>query len=149
MTELPFWEALKWDELSHEQWESLCDGCGRCCLHKLEDEESGELFYTRVACRLLDLERCRCGDYAHRVERVPECLVLGPERPQLLAWLPESCAYRRLAEGRGLAPWHPLISGNPATVHEAGIGVRGYAVSEEDVDPEELEEWIIHLPSEG
>lgn len=145
MSEPPFWETTPLDRLTREQWERLCDGCGRCCLNKLEDEESGELFYTLVACRLLDLQRCRCRDYPNRLQRVRECLLLGPDRLDLVPLMPSSCAYRRLHEGRGLAPWHPLISGDSASVAEAGIRVCPNALSEEHVHPDELEALIIDL----
>ncbi|WP_459870281.1 YcgN family cysteine cluster protein, partial [Endothiovibrio diazotrophicus] len=138
-----FWEEIPLDQLSREQWEQLCDGCGRCCLNKLEDIDTGEIHYTLVACRLLDRKSCRCSDYANRLKTVPECLQLGPERLDLVPWMPESCAYRRLFEGRGLAPWHPLVSGDPLTVRLAGISVCPAALSEEEIGPDELEAYLI------
>ncbi len=140
-----FWETSPLDQLTREQWEQLCDGCGRCCLNKLEDEDTGELYYTLVACRLLDLECCRCRDYPNRLERVPECLLLGPERLDLVPLMPSSCAYRRLREGRGLASWHPLLSGDPSSVAEAGVCVCPNAISEEHVHPDELGAFIVDL----
>jgi uncharacterized cysteine cluster protein YcgN (CxxCxxCC family) len=140
-----FWETKPLAEMNHKEWESLCDGCGRCCLNKLEDEETGEIFYTDVACKLLDLESCRCSDYRHRVKRVPDCLKLGMEHPEYFDILPDSCAYRRLHEGRPLPAWHPLISGDPDSVKQAGIAVCGMCVSEEEVSADELEDRIIEF----
>jgi uncharacterized cysteine cluster protein YcgN (CxxCxxCC family) len=130
--------------MSREEWESLCDGCGRCCLHKLRDEDTNRLAFTNVACRLLDLLTGKCGDYANRVRRVPDCVRLTAEAVREIDWLPPSCAYRRLAEGKGLAWWHPLVSGDPGTVHEAGISVRGRAVSERRAGP--FEHHVVDWP---
>lgn len=137
----PFWKSTTLAEMSRTQWESLCDGCGRCCLHKLEDADSGIVHYTRVACRLLDLRTCRCSDYAHRAARVVDCEVLAPDSLENLTWLPATCAYRLVFEGKDLPGWHPLVSGDPESVHEAGISVRSLAVSEVDVD--NLEDFLL------
>jgi uncharacterized cysteine cluster protein YcgN (CxxCxxCC family) len=141
---VPFWQAKRLDEMTEAEWESLCDGCGRCCLHKLRHEETGELAYTSVACRLLDLHSCRCGDYAARQQRVPDCVQLTPATLKEIDWLPPSCASRRLAEGKDLPWWHPLVSGDPDTVHRAGISVRGRAISEKTAGP--LEDHIVDWP---
>jgi 4-hydroxy-tetrahydrodipicolinate synthase len=126
----PFWRTKKLEEMTTEEWESLCDGCGRCCLHKLRDADTDALAFTNIACRLLDLNTCRCGDYARRQRRVPDCVSLTPAMLREIDWLPPSCAYRRVQEGKPLAWWHPLVSGDPETVHAADVSVRGRAVSE-------------------
>ncbi|MGE0665442.1 MAG: YcgN family cysteine cluster protein [Sphingomonadales bacterium] len=130
----PFWKTVPLAEMSPEQWESLCDGCARCCLHKLEDEDTGEIAQTNVCCRLLDMEACACTRYPERKRLVPDCQILTPENVSALHWMPRTCAYRLLAEGKDLEWWHPLVSGNPGSVHEAGISVRGKVVSERDAD---------------
>lgn len=140
----PFWKVKRLEEMTAEEWESLCDGCGRCCLHKLRDDDSQELTYTNVACRLLDLQSCRCSDYRNRHRRVPDCVQLTPATVRAVDWLPPSCAYRRLAEGKPLAWWHPLVSGDPETVHQAGISVRGRAVNERKAGP--FEHHIVDWP---
>lgn len=121
--------------MTAEEWESLCDGCGKCCLHKLQDDDTGEIFYTNVACRLLNAGTCRCKDYENRKSHVPDCVRLTPQSVGDLGWLPGSCAYRRIAEGRGLEWWHPLVSGDPDTVHHAGASVRGRTVAENRAGP--------------
>ena len=139
----PFWKRKPLEAMSREEWESLCDGCGRCCLNKLWDPQTRGVRFTAVACRLLDCKSCRCRDYADRVARVPECVVITPANVVEKGLLPRSCAYRRIAEGRPLAEWHPLVSGRRESVHEAGISVRGKVISEEWVHPDDLEDHIV------
>lgn len=143
----PFWEAKPLTELDSAQWESLCDGCGRCCLVKLEEEDTGLVHYTDVACRLFDAETCRCSDYTRRRRRVRDCLKLTPDLAQALSWLPPTCAYRLRAEGRPLPWWHPLVSGSAETVHTAGISVRGrVAASESKVKAADYPDHIVKWP---
>ena len=139
----PFWQTKALAEMSAEEWESLCDGCGRCCLLKLQDDASGEIQHTAVACRWLNLNSCRCRCYSERHQRVPDCVEVNAANVSNLGFLPASCAYRRVAEGRGLAWWHPLVSGDPATVRTAGIAVGDKAVSEAGVHPDELDRYIV------
>jgi uncharacterized cysteine cluster protein YcgN (CxxCxxCC family) len=141
----PFWNSKSLGEMTPVEWELLCDGCARCCLLKVEYKDTGEVFYTNVACRLLDTWLCRCTSYEERLNLVPTCLVVTPTKAAELAWLPETCAYRRLALGMDLHWWHPLVSGNPNTVHQAGISVRGKVLPEEIVPPDQLEDHIIEF----
>lgn len=141
-----FWQEKPLWALDESEWESLCDGCGKCCLNKLQDMDDDHVYYTDVACDLLNLKTCRCSDYAHRQKRVPDCVKLEPEDATAFSWLPSSCAYRRVAEGRGLPEWHPLISGDPQSVHRAGQSVCGRVVHERDIDIRELESHIVIWP---
>lgn len=125
-----FWKRKSLAEMTNSEWESLCDGCALCCLQKLEDEETGDVYFTDVACRLLDTETCRCTDYAARAKKVADCLVLSADEPDTFHWLPGSCAYRRLADGKDLPEWHPLLTGDPDSAHEAGISAMDKVVSE-------------------
>jgi uncharacterized cysteine cluster protein YcgN (CxxCxxCC family) len=139
-----FWD-LPLGELSREEWEALCDGCGRCCLHKLEDDETGELAETNVACRLLDRTTARCSDYRHRKAFVPDCMRLTPKVIGQIRWLPESCAYRRRAEDRPLPTWHPLLTGSAEAMVRAGASVAGRVISETDAGP--LEHHVVEWPN--
>ncbi len=142
-----FWETLSFDQMSTRQWESLCDGCGYCCLIKLEDEDSGEMVNTSVACRLFNTESCRCKDYDNRLESVSRCVKITADNlPRLLDrqnWLPLSCTYRLIAEGKALPDWHPLLTGDSASVHLAGASVKRFALSEEFIHPDQLFDCII------
>lgn len=139
----PFWKTKTLAEMSLDEWESLCDGCGKCCLHKLEDEDDGEVYYTDVACQHLNVATARCSDYQNRLKNVPACLNLTHENLPERGWLPPSCAYRKIADGKPLAWWHPLVSGTDKTVIEAAVSVAGRAISELDVDDDDMEDHII------
>ena len=142
----PFWRTKSLREMSEDEWESLCDGCGQCCLVKLQDEDTDELLHTRLVCKLLDLGTCRCTDYENRHERVSDCAIVSPNTIEHLDWLPHSCAYRLLAEGRDLYWWHPLVSGDPNSVHQAGVSVRDWATSEEGVPEAKMVRFIVKDP---
>jgi uncharacterized protein len=138
-----FWD-LPLPKLTPPEWEALCDGCGKCCLNKLEFEDTGEVAFTRVACRLLDGDTCRCTNYPNRKTFVPECVVLTPKTlPKIAYWLPRTCAYRLLHEGKSLPDWHPLLTGDPNSVHDAGMSVQGWTIPEYDVDEDDWEDYII------
>jgi uncharacterized cysteine cluster protein YcgN (CxxCxxCC family) len=139
----PFWERPL-HLLDRGEWEALCDGCGRCCLHKLEDEETGELYPTNVACKLLDRRNGHCLDYRNRMKLVSDCVKLDRRNLESLDWLPETCAYRLRAAGKALPKWHYLVSGSRDTVHDAGQSTRGWTVSEEDAG--ELEFHVVERP---
>lgn len=136
----PFWKTIPLDRMTQAQWESLCDGCAQCCLQKIEDEDTREIYYTNIACDLLDAENCRCTHYAERSQRVPTCVTLTPEHLKDPYWLPPTCAYRLLAEGKPLPDWHPLVSGDPDSVELSGHSVRGRTVPESEAD-----DWEFHL----
>jgi uncharacterized cysteine cluster protein YcgN (CxxCxxCC family) len=138
-----FWEQLPLDQLNPEQWEALCDGCGRCCLQKFKNATTGKIYYTWVACYLLDIQTCRCCDYHQRHILVADCVELTPGNIKRLHWLPRTCAYRLVAQGKRLPEWHPLISNDPQSVHQAGISIRHKAISEVLVHPEDMEAYII------
>ncbi|MEM1234278.1 MAG: YcgN family cysteine cluster protein [Pseudomonadota bacterium] len=139
-----FWETVPLAKMTDAEWEALCDGCGKCCLNKLEDPDTGEVALTRVACRLLDNDSCQCAQYPIRHHFVPECIRMTPATIPLHSyWLPKSCAYKRLHEGQRLPNWHPLITGSPDSVHDAGVSVRGWTVPEFEVPEEEWEDYIV------
>jgi uncharacterized cysteine cluster protein YcgN (CxxCxxCC family) len=139
-----FWKRFTLEELPRQEWEALCDGCAKCCLIKLEDEDTGELAYTNIACRLLDLGTCRCGNYPLRRQLVKGCVVLSRDNlEEVLPWMPVTCAYRLVHESQDLPDWHPLVSGDPESVHRAGISLRGRMVSEYDVDEADWEDFVI------
>lgn len=142
--EAPFWRQKSLQEMTQTEWESLCDGCAKCCLEKLEDVETSEISYTNVACRLLDCEACRCTNYTERQRFVPDCILLTPKNILQLHWMPSTCAYRLLSEGKDLPSWHPLITNDPESVHRAGISVRGRVVSESDAG--DLEDHVVTWP---
>jgi len=141
--EAPYWETKPLDQMTSGEWEALCDTCGRCCLFKLEDEDTHEIFYTRVICRYFNIEAGACGVYSERTRLVPTCLQLDAQRVAELGWIPHTCAYRRLAEGKGLAAWHPLICGSRKRMQKSGIAVNHGALSEETVDMDHLEDYIV------
>ena len=148
-TEKPFWQTKKLTQMTPDEWESICDGCGRCCLNKLEDEDTGKIYFTDVACKLLDCNSCQCSNYPARQSIVEDCLQLTPEVVPTTPWLPKSCGYRLISEGKDLYWWHPLVSGDPNSVHEAGISVRGrLSGTEETIPDEELEDHLVDWPME-
>ena len=142
MSAKPFWQTKTLKQMSKQEWESLCDGCARCCLHKLEDEDTDEVYYTDIHCRYLDKGDCSCTVYETRNVKVPECIWLTPEQAESFHWLPDTCAYRLIAEGKSLYDWHPLVSGDPNTVHTSEISLQGKGVPDDKV-PEE--EWQSHI----
>jgi hypothetical protein len=147
VAEVPFWRRKTLEQMTDSEWDSLCDGCGRCCLNKLEEEETGRTFYTDVGCRLLDGDSCRCRDYSNRLEAVEDCVRLTPEALKTINWLPPSCAYVLIGAGKDLYWWHPLVSGDPETVHAAGVSVKGRMRATEATVPDaELEDYIVSWP---
>ncbi|MCL6708267.1 YcgN family cysteine cluster protein [Pseudomonas sp. R2.Fl] len=146
MTSEPYWKTKTLAEMSDREWEALCDGCGLCCLNKLEDWDSGDVVFTSVACRLLDGESCRCKDYDNRKATVPDCIRLTVEMVDTIPWLPPTCAYRLVRDGEDLYWWHYLVSGDRETVHQAGISARGRTVSEEEVPVEDFEDYVVDWP---
>lgn len=139
----PFWKTKRLEEMTEAEWEALCDGCAKCCAFKLEDEDTGEILFTCIACRLLDLQTCRCLHYARRHELVPECAPLSTDHPERFAWLPETCAYRRIHEGRPLPEWHPLLTGDPESPHAAGASARKKLIPEALADLDHVEKYVV------
>ena len=143
----PFWKRKTMREMTSEEWESLCDGCGRCCLNKLMEEETDKLYYTDVGCRLLDGESCRCKDYKNRAAKVDDCVTLSTRNINRINWLPPTCGYKLVAAGKDLYWWHPLVSGDPETVHQAGVSIRGkMSATEKTVPDDKLDEYIVSWP---
>jgi uncharacterized protein len=146
----PFWKRKTLAEMTAAEWESICDGCARCCLNKLEDEDTGDIYYTDVGCRLLDFRACRCRNYENRTAEVEDCVQLTPANIGELNWLPPTCGYKLVADGRDLYWWHPLVSGDPGSVHAAGISVRGrVAAREDDLGDTDLEDHIVSWPAQA
>jgi uncharacterized protein len=141
---IPFWHEKTLVQMNTEEWESLCDGCARCCLEKLEDSVTLEISYTDIGCGLLDVNKCRCTNYAERKRFMPDCERLTPSNIGFLKWMPSTCAYKMLFEGKDLPDWHPLVTGDPDSVHKAGISVRGRAVDAKDAG--DLEDHIVFWP---
>lgn len=142
MSDHPFWKTKPLSQLTHQEWESLCDGCGKCCVLKLEDVDSGTVFYTDVACKMLDCQTGKCRDYENRKQHVPDCILLTPQSIEQLAWMPQTCAYRLVHEGHDLPHWHPLISGDHETVRQAGQCVAGRVFPEGSVEDKDMADHI-------
>jgi uncharacterized cysteine cluster protein YcgN (CxxCxxCC family) len=141
--DLPFWKTKTLAQMTRDEWESLCDGCGLCCLLKVEEEDTGQIYLTRLGCKLLDTKSCRCRDYANRHKRVRDCVTITADTAGDIAWLPQTCAYRLIAEGHDLKWWHPLVSGDTESVHRAGISASGWARSEKGVRKDAVFRYII------
>lgn len=139
-----YWETTALEDMSQQQWEALCDGCGKCCMSKLIDEDTDDIHFTTVACRLFDATTCRCEDYENRQQKVADCVQLTPANVREIEWLPQTCAYRLVAEGRPLYPWHPLLSGKAGSVHDASISMRGRVTAHEQHMAYD-EEYLEHL----
>ena len=148
MTDTPFWKTKSLEEMTASEWESLCDGCGKCCLNKLEDWDTAEIYWTDIGCELLDCNSCRCKNYENRFDVVSDCIQLTPESVRSLGWLPPTCGYRLIAEGADLYWWHPLVSKDKNTVHEAGISIRGRAVEDNGITPDRYENHVVDWPLE-
>ena len=143
LNQSPFWQTKRLEEMTASEWESLCDRCGKCCLHKLEDEDTSDVYYTSVACKLLDTDSCHCSNYPNRKQIVPDCTVLTIADVRHFHWLPETCAYRLISENKSLYDWHPLITGSDAAIHAADASVKDWVQSEKDIVGDDLEDYII------
>lgn len=148
MADAPFWKTKTLEEMSQTEWESLCDGCGKCCLNKLEDWDTAEIYWTNIGCELLDCDSCRCKDYENRFKIVSDCIQLTPKVVRTLTWLPPTCGYRLVRDGEDLFDWHPLISGDPETVHKIGVSVQGRVVPDDGIQAEEYENHLVDWPRE-
>ncbi|MEO0329408.1 MAG: YcgN family cysteine cluster protein [Pseudomonadota bacterium] len=148
MVKLSFWKSKSLQEMDQDEWEALCDGCGKCCLNKLEDWDTGEIYWTKIGCELLDCESCQCSDYENRFKKVTDCIQLTPDIVQTLGWLPPTCAYRLINEGSDLYWWHHLISGDRETVHQAGVSIRSRAIPDDNIKPEDYENHLVDWPLE-
>lgn len=144
-----FWSTKTLAEMDHTEWEALCDGCALCCLHKIEDEETQEVLYTRVACQQLDIHKCQCKNYQQRTQLVKDCLHISLDNEKIFSWLPKSCAYRCLHENRPLPKWHPLRTGRKKSVHQAEMSIQHLAISENDINMDELEDYVIYITGEN
>jgi uncharacterized cysteine cluster protein YcgN (CxxCxxCC family) len=138
-----FWKTKSLEEMTTKEWESICDGCAMCCLHRIEDEDTGKIYPTWVSCQYLNMSNCQCTRYQTRSDLVKTCVTLNPKITRKLYWMPVSCSYRLLAEGKDLPPWHPLVSGNSESVHESGVSVRNKTISETEIDMDFLEDYVI------
>lgn len=143
-----FWKTVPMAEMSRSQWESLCDGCGKCCCIRLEDEDTQDVYITDVACHLFDPETCQCSDYANRSKKVPDCVTLSPDNVEALYWMPQTCSYRLVANGEDLPDWHHLVTGSKDSIHDAGMSVQYAVQNEKDVDQDELHRHIVIWPGE-
>lgn len=148
MAAAPFWKTKTLEEMSKTEWESLCDGCGKCCLNKLEDWDTAEIYWTNIGCELLDCDSCRCKDYENRFDIVSDCIQLTPQVVRTLTWLPPTCGYRLVRDGEDLFGWHPLISGDPKTVHKVGVSVQGRVVPDDGKPADEYENHLVDWPRE-
>lgn len=147
-TDMPFWKTKTMVQMNRKEWESLCDGCGKCCCIRMEDEDTADIYVTNVVCKLFDAGTCQCTDYANRSTKVPDCVTLTPENAGALKWMPRTCAYRLVSEGKDLYDWHHLVSGSRDTIHDVGMSVQNAVISELDVDEDSQHHYITQWPGE-